>query len=87
MTEKMSLFFEWVKLVQRAVMVILTLAVLYAMFNVGTEIDEMNHELRLVRILSEKTVIVAEEKADLFLAEMVNFRKCIEKNWIYKLFN
>lgn len=39
------LFFEWVKLVQRVIMVILTIGVLITMIHVGNKIDRMRMEL------------------------------------------
>ena len=52
---------ELFKIIQRAVMVILTIAVLVVMCNVGREIRDLKTEMKNIAVITEKAMKIAEE--------------------------
>lgn len=57
----LPLFFEWAKLIQRAVMVILTVALIFGLGNMTREINELGNEVANIRVIAVKAVEVAVE--------------------------
>ena len=61
MTDKLSTFFEWCKLGQRIVMVILTIALLFVMRTASYEIQDLKKEIKNIAEISERALITANE--------------------------
>jgi len=61
MTNKLSSFFEWCKLGQRIVMVILTIALLFVMRTASYEIQDLKKEIKNVAEISERALVTANE--------------------------
>lgn len=59
-SNKLSLFFEWVKLVQRLVMVILTGGLIYVMLQANVEMQGLKIEMNRIANLTEKALDIAE---------------------------
>jgi NAD-dependent SIR2 family protein deacetylase len=56
----LAIFFEWVKLVQRVIMVILTAGLIYVMLQANVEMKGMKEEMQRITILTLKALDIAE---------------------------
>jgi hypothetical protein len=61
MNEKLSLFFEYAKLVQRVVMVILTLLLVLVLYRTSNEIGALKIETKRIAIIAENGCTIAEQ--------------------------
>lgn len=61
MSDKLTIFFEWFKLTQRIIMVILTVALLLVLRTASYEIQDLKNEIRNVANISERALITANE--------------------------
>lgn len=59
-SDKLSLFFEWVKLIQRLIMVILTGGLIYVMLQANVEMKGMKVEMQRIANLTKKALDIAE---------------------------
>lgn len=59
-SEKLSLFFEYAKLIQRAVMVVLTAGLIYVMLQANIEMNGMKVEMNRIATLTERALDIAE---------------------------
>jgi len=56
----LAIFFEWVKLVQRVIMVILTVGLIYVMLQANVEMKGMKVEMQRITALTIKALDIAE---------------------------
>jgi hypothetical protein len=56
----LAIFFEWVKLIQRVIMVILTSGLIYVMLQANVEMKGMKVEMQRISNLTEKALDIAE---------------------------
>jgi hypothetical protein len=61
MNEKLSLFFEYAKLVQRVVMVVLTVLLVLVLSRSNTEIGALRAETRRIATIAENGCQIAEQ--------------------------
>jgi hypothetical protein len=57
----LTIFFEWVKLVQRVIMVILTIGLIYIMLQLNVEMRGMKIEMNRIANLTEKALDIAKD--------------------------
>jgi hypothetical protein len=75
MNEKLSLFFEYAKLVQRAVMVILTILLVVVLNRTSIEIGALKVETKRIAMIAESGVQIAEQSRQDILREIDEIQK------------
>jgi hypothetical protein len=75
MKEKLSLFFEYAKLVQRAVMVILTILLVIVLNRTSIEIGALKVETKRIATIAESGVQIAEQSRQDILREIDEIQK------------
>ena len=71
----LTVFFEWVKLVQRVFMVVLTIVLIVAFVKTSNEIQALRIETARIATIAEKGVIIAEQSRQDILREIDEIQK------------